>query len=478
LSKNTLDEPRRRWIGRLLRNKWRIDARIARGGVGTVYAATHENDGSRAAIKVLHPELSRDTDTRSRFLQEGYAANQVNHPGVVRILEDDTTEDGHPYIVMELLEGELLEARRIRKGGKLPIADVYEVAEQLLDMLAAAHEKRIVHRDIKPDNLFITHEGRLKVLDFGLAQVKSSFRNEQTATGFLLGTPGFMSPEQAVGDRRQIDAQTDIWSVGATRFTLLSGVPVHPGESAAEMLMAAAKLPPRSLETVTNGLNPRLVKVVDRAVAFAKADRWPNARTMQLALREVSGKHAAGQVSRRSIPDDPPMLFDDPLTEIEELDTSELEDRKASWGSTAERAHPAYDDGPTIAGPPPAMDDDPEGATLPSQPDEEWNSGGTLIMRDPGRKAPPMAPEQPWHPHHPYPSPPAHQHVETRVEPLPRPRTGASDDERMLDAARAMRTPREEPPPPQSRVLLFVGVCLCTMIVVIVAGLVILGTSD
>src|SRR5262249_41189995 len=92
-----------RWVGRVLRDKWRIDARIARGGMGTVFAATHRNNGSTAAIKILHPEFSRDEDTRSRFLQEGYAANKVNHPGVVRILDDDVTDEGLAYLVMELL---------------------------------------------------------------------------------------------------------------------------------------------------------------------------------------------------------------------------------------------------------------------------------------------------------------------------------------------------------------------------------------
>src|SRR3954469_2807557 len=137
-----------RWVGRVLRDKWHIDARIARGGVGTVFAATHRNNGSKVAIKVLHAEFSRDNDTRSRFVQEGYAANQVNHPGVVRILDDDVTEEGFAYLVMELLEGELLEQRRIRKGGKVALAEVYELTEQLLDVLAAAHAKDIVHRDI------------------------------------------------------------------------------------------------------------------------------------------------------------------------------------------------------------------------------------------------------------------------------------------------------------------------------------------
>ncbi|CAN5924042.1 hypothetical protein BH11MYX4_BH11MYX4_08300 [soil metagenome] len=426
----------RRWIGRVLRDRWRIDARISRGGVGTVYAATHKNNGSRAAIKVLHPEFSRDEDTRSRFLQEGYAANQVNHPGVVRILDDDTSEDGHAYLVMELLEGELLETRRIRKGGKLPLPDVFEVGEQLLDVLAAAHEKGIVHRDIKPDNLFITQEGRLKVLDFGFAQMRSQFRPDVTATGFLLGTPGFMSPEQAVGNRAQVDAQTDIWAVGATLFTLISGEPVHDGQSAAEMLVAAANFQPRSLASVTSGLAPRLVELVDRAVAFDKADRWPNARSMQFALRNVSGKQQAGAVSRRSIPDvepisEGPTLYEDPMF-IEELDASELVDsQSASWPNertvTADAhlplpagavpsqitrhvppgQHPADQDGPTVNAPPSTSTTDPSELAPHTQPPHTPQmapypsaqarsaphgmvdpalDGGTLIMESPVRE--------------------------------------------------------------------------------------------
>ncbi len=305
-----------RWVGRILRDKWRIDGRISRGGMGTVYAATHKNNGSVAAIKILHPEFSRDPDTRSRFLQEGYAANQVNHAGVVRILDDDVTEEGQAYLVMELLEGELLEQRRQRKGGKLPLPEVYELADQLLDVLAAAHAKEIVHRDIKPDNIFLTKEGRLKVLDFGFAQMKSGFRSERTATGFLLGTPGFMAPEQAIGNRPMIDAQTDIWAVGATMFLLLTGEPVHDGNSAAEMLIAAANYPARSVAMLEPGLPPSLVAVVDRALAFDKADRWPDARSMQMALRIVPGRTAAtdpyaGRAQwGMSIPDDGRLQFD------------------------------------------------------------------------------------------------------------------------------------------------------------------------
>ena len=333
-----------RWVGRILRDKWRIDGRIARGGVGTVWVATHKNNGNHVALKVLHPEFSRDADTRSRFLQEGYAANQVNHPGVVRILDDDMTEEGLAFLVMELLEGELLERRRMRKGGRLPLAEVYELGDQLLDVLAAAHDKGIVHRDIKPDNLFITNEGKLKVLDFGFAQMKTGFRKEQTATGFLLGTPGFMSPEQAVGNRAQVDAQTDVWAVGATLFTCLSARPVHDGESAAEMLVAAANFPARSLASVASGLPPKLVEVVDHALAFEKTHRWPNARAMQGALRQIPGRQSLGgrlDSGHRSVPDGrerqpagPPSSERTGMEEVqqvEELDESNLQDANPSW---------------------------------------------------------------------------------------------------------------------------------------------------
>jgi serine/threonine protein kinase len=530
----------RRWIGRVLRDKWRIDARISRGGVGTVYAATHKNNGSRAAIKVLHPEFSRDADTRSRFLQEGYAANQVNHPGVVRILDDDTSEDGHAYLVMELLEGELLETRRIRKGGRLPLPDVYEVGEQLLDVLAAAHEKGIVHRDIKPDNLFITQEGRLKVLDFGFAQMRSSFRTEQTATGFLLGTPGFMSPEQAVGNRPQIDALTDIWAAGATLFTLLSGEPVHAGESAAEMLVAAANFAPRSLSTVTNGLPPRLVQLVDRAVAFEKKNRWPNARAMQLALREVSGKQTAGAVSRRSIPDDGPTLYEDAAMEIEELDESELVDAKGSYppggydrtvvakvdvpddaipsGMTRQvtspvpssrRRHPADDEGPTVAvsqattdpselAPHTQPPQTPQMARYPStgpamgagmlgpQGDE-----GTLIMEGPAKDAggsgPSLVPADTRGPYPRIPQPttqprafmPAELQQQYGGSSTAPPQQQSRGDEMMYVANPSLKPARGgASAQPANRILVYVAVAVCTMVVVIVAGLVFLAASD
>lgn len=146
-------------VGTVIQGKWQIDARIGSGGMATVYAATHRN-GNRAAIKMLHTQLSREQTVRNRFLREGYVANAVGHPGVVQVIDDGVTEDGAVFLVLELLEGETIEARRLRLGGKLPIEEALSIADEALDALAAAHEKGIVHRDVKPENVFLTMNGK------------------------------------------------------------------------------------------------------------------------------------------------------------------------------------------------------------------------------------------------------------------------------------------------------------------------------
>ncbi|HEX6766521.1 MAG TPA: serine/threonine-protein kinase, partial [Polyangiaceae bacterium] len=135
-------------VGFVLRQKWRLDAVIGIGGMASVYAATHRN-GSRVAIKMLHPEVAIDQEVTSRFLREGYVANAVGHPGTVRVLDDDVAEDGAPFLVMELLEGETLDSS-LAHGKLMSLREAIVVADQVLDVLAAAHAKDIVHRDIKP----------------------------------------------------------------------------------------------------------------------------------------------------------------------------------------------------------------------------------------------------------------------------------------------------------------------------------------
>jgi serine/threonine protein kinase len=277
-------------IGTVLRDKWRIDTRIGRGGMATVYAATHRN-GNRVAIKMLHTEFSREGTVRARFLREAYVANGIGHRGTVRVLDDDIADDGAVFLVMDLLQGETLEARRVRCGGKLPLDEVLDVADELLDLLAVAHEKGVVHRDIKPENIFITEKGEIKVLDFGIARLRDQAQIEQTGTGVMLGTPDFMSPEQARGSA-DVNAQSDLWSTAATIFTLLSGDAVHSGHTLREHLDMTATQNARSLFEVARNVPARIVQIVDRALALEQRDRWSSARAMQQRLRAARGMPA------------------------------------------------------------------------------------------------------------------------------------------------------------------------------------------
>jgi serine/threonine protein kinase len=251
--------------------------------MASVYAATHRN-GSRFALKILHDHVSRDPDVRRLFRREALAANRIDHPGAVRVLDDDVAEDGCAFLVMPLLSGETLQARWERSGKRLPVRDALIVAHAILDTLAAAHAKGIVHRDIKPDNLFITSDGDVRILDFGVARLlEQSDTAVATRAGHAIGTPAFMPPEQALGRVGEIDGQSDLWAVGATLFTSLSGHYVHGSHTASELLVYAATRPAPSLISVLT-CESALGALVDRALAFAKHDRWANADAMNVAL--------------------------------------------------------------------------------------------------------------------------------------------------------------------------------------------------
>jgi serine/threonine-protein kinase len=204
-------------------------------------------------------------------------------------VDDDVAEDGAAFLVMELLDGAAVESLWERSESRLPVRAVLSVADQLLDVLAAAHDKGIVHRDIKPANLFATRDGTLKVLDFGIARVRDAAGTGQgTGTGILLGTPAFMAPEQAYAKASEIDGQTDVWAVGATLFTLLSGQPVHEGENASQLMIHAATTRARPLGSLASDVPPGVAAVIDRALGFEKAARWPTALAMREAILHAS----------------------------------------------------------------------------------------------------------------------------------------------------------------------------------------------
>ncbi len=279
-----LDTIARQRLGRVLQGKWRLDALLGVGGMAAVYASTHRN-GKRVAVKVLHPQVGVDPTVRERFLREGYIANSIGHEGAVSVLDDDVTDDGEAFLVMELLEGETLDARAQRHGGRLPLQEVLSLASQLLEVLAAAHSKGIVHRDLKPENLFVTTKGQLKVLDFGIARLlELAGGTGATKTGSMLGTPAFMPPEQALGHVKEVDHQSDLWAVGATMFTLLSGATVHPGETVNEQIVAAATRPVGPVASMVPGLPQPVAATIDRALSFHKAQRFPDAASMRASL--------------------------------------------------------------------------------------------------------------------------------------------------------------------------------------------------
>jgi serine/threonine-protein kinase len=274
-------------LGTTLRDKWRLDVLLGIGGAAAVYSATHRN-GSRAAVKILHQEMATNAFVRERFLREGYVTNAVGHEGVAKVIDDDTAEDGSPFLVTELLEGETLEDRRFRLGGRLPQDEVLVVADQLLDVLATAHARGVVHRDLKPENVFLTGAGQLKVLDFGIARLgalptKSNF----TQTGALVGTPAYMAPEQARGLSDEVDARSDLWACGATMFFLLSGRCVHEGRTMNDQLVNAITRPAAPLASVAPDVAAAVAGVVDRALEFSKEMRWPDAACMQEAVRHA-----------------------------------------------------------------------------------------------------------------------------------------------------------------------------------------------
>jgi eukaryotic-like serine/threonine-protein kinase len=272
-------------LGALISGKWRLDALIGVGGMAAVYAATHRN-GSVAAIKLLHPEIANNQEVKTRFLREAYIANKVGHSGTVQVLDDDQDDaTGAAYIVMELLKGSTVDSKAEKNGGRLSIQESLEIADQTLAVLEAAHANQIIHRDLKPANLFFTASGEIKLLDFGIARLREE-NTKQTQTGMVMGTPAFMAPEQAMGRWSDVDGRTDLWAVGAIMFTLISGMTVHEGETAGELQVAAATRPARSLARVVPDAPLAVVRLIDRALAYEREQRFQDAKSFraQLAL--------------------------------------------------------------------------------------------------------------------------------------------------------------------------------------------------
>lgn len=328
-----------RRLGSIIGGKWRVDAVLGSGSMATVYAVTHRN-GVRAALKILHPALCSDPQVCERFLGEGYLTNSVKHPGIVRVLDDGITDDGCVFLVMDLLEGKTLEVVRQECGGKMDVARALDVADALMDALHAVHSAGIIHRDLKPQNVFICDDGPVKLLDFGVARVLEDTRgrSKMSLFGVVLGTPSFMSPEQAIGARDRVDHRADVYSLGATLFTALTGETVHLGPHVQAKLLAAGTMPARSIANVKQDLPSAIANVIDTALRFDRADRFQTVDAFRRALRaaRASAVPAAPPVAFPAVspavtfpvvvPNDPPARDEEAAPPREEEPTVDEED--------------------------------------------------------------------------------------------------------------------------------------------------------
>ena len=285
------DSRSRARVSSVLDDKWTLEKLLGVGGMAAVYEARHRN-GARAAVKVLHPGLARHKEVRERFLREGYAANRVEHVGAVKVLDDDVVHDGPDagtaYLVMELLEGESLQDR-LERGPPVDEIEFLRIAEAVLDVLDAAHGRGVVHRDLKPENLFlVTGPPRVKVLDFGLARLLQG--QALTSYGLALGTPSFMSPEQAAGRIDEIDGRTDLFALAATGFRVRTGRRIHEGENAVDLVRKMSTLPaPRVLDVAPDASRP-FARVIDRGLAFRREDRYETAAAMRDDVRKATAE--------------------------------------------------------------------------------------------------------------------------------------------------------------------------------------------
>jgi eukaryotic-like serine/threonine-protein kinase len=268
--------------GEWIHGKYQVQRVLGTGGMGTVYGTKRRNE-SQAAVKVLHPRFARDKSIRARFLEEGYLANRVGHPAVVTIIEDDIDEEGNFYIVMELLDG--VDLAQFVGPPRIPVttAQTLNIADQLLAALVQAHQKGIVHRDIKPANVMILRDGRVKLLDFGIAKALSAMGTvsalEEDEEG-TIGTDRYMSPEQGNGLIEDIDARSDLWSVGALLMALLaeqdsSTIPLWD-QNYEDRAWSFSRLGP--------DVPPLVVQIISLALQPQKDQRWVSAAAMKEAV--------------------------------------------------------------------------------------------------------------------------------------------------------------------------------------------------
>jgi tRNA A-37 threonylcarbamoyl transferase component Bud32 len=277
--------------GQIVAQRYRIERLIGEGGFGAVYQATQQDTGAVVAFKILHQERSTSGNQQRRFQREAELAMQLRHPNVVRTLDHGHTETGLPFIVFELLVGESLQ-ERLDQTGKLTCAETGTIAAHLLEALGEAHGLGIVHRDVKPANIFLCAGPPLgdsvRVLDFGIAKAiagDESKATKLTQTGQMLGTPYYMAPEQVQGGG--VTPATDVYATGLMMAEMLTGRPVINGTTAIEVLMSHVS--DRPLVLADEVLASPLGTIIFQAIKKPPSERWASALDMSAAIRQALG---------------------------------------------------------------------------------------------------------------------------------------------------------------------------------------------
>jgi len=295
--------------GQLVAGKFRLDAVIGRGGMGSVWSATHVGLGHRLALKLIAREYVRSPEALRRFDAEAKAAARLQSRHVVQVFDNGTLDDGTPFIAMELLSGENVSAR-IEHRGPVGLADTVEIMAQCCKALGRAHAAGIVHRDIKPDNIFLAREPDddadvVKILDFGVAKMAMEVESESqvTGTGALLGTPLYMSPEQIRG-ARDADQRADLYSLGLVAYTMLTGRVAITGETFGDILIKICTQPLPSLVAVVPSLPYAMEAWFHKACAREPGDRYASAQELIDALRGAAGA-AVRQSALQGLPSAP-----------------------------------------------------------------------------------------------------------------------------------------------------------------------------
>jgi serine/threonine-protein kinase len=302
------------FVGTVLDGKFQIEKPLASGTAGDVYEALHLGLNSRVAVKVLRPGAPETADIRrKRFMREARVAARIRSDHVVRVFDIVAPERGPTYIVMELLHGETL-AQRVRRVGALPAAEAVDYVVQAAKPLGEMHDAGIVHRDVKPSNLFLARDAdgksRIKLLDFGVAAFQQPVARHEssiTLSEAIVGTPRYMAPEQVQSSKR-IDARADVWALGVTLYELLAGTPPFDGQTVLAVLNQIENQEPRRLAERRPDLPAPLVALVHACLAKDPDKRPANARAVADAIAAFSsdGAHSSDEVvvvpSRPSFP--------------------------------------------------------------------------------------------------------------------------------------------------------------------------------